>query len=102
MVARTIRESGGVDVLVNNAGGTVDRLFMEKSREVGERELALNPVGPHKLHTSRSSPYDREAGGSIVSMGSDAGRMGEYREAVYPRIHRKTPMDGVRAAEGGG
>ena len=62
MVARTIRESGGVDVLANNAGGTVDRLFMEKSREVGERAGA-EPVGPHKLHPSRSSPYDREAGG---------------------------------------
>ena len=33
MVARSIAEFGSVDVLVNNVGWTVDRLFMEKPRE---------------------------------------------------------------------
>jgi len=83
MVKKTIDDLGTVDVLVNNVGWTIDRLFLEKSREEWEREIQLNfwsdincirAVLPHMVEKKV---------GSIVSLGSDAGRMGEYREAVY-------------------
>ena len=83
MVNRVVGEFGGVDVLVNNVGWTVDRLFMQKPREEWEREVRLNLWSPINC-TRAVLPHmiDRQAG-SIVSISSDAGRMGEYREAVY-------------------
>jgi 2-hydroxycyclohexanecarboxyl-CoA dehydrogenase len=83
MVKKTVDEFGSVDVLVNNVGWTIDRLFLEKPREEWQREIDLNfwsdincirAVLPHMVERKK---------GNVVSIGSDAGRMGEYREAVY-------------------
>ena len=83
MVERVLGQHGAIDVLVNNVGWTIDCLFLEKPREEWEKEVALNlwssincirAVLPHMVEQGR---------GSIVSVASDAGRMGEYREAVY-------------------
>ena len=83
MVSRAVAEFGGVDVLINNVGWTVDRLFMDKPREEWEREVRLNLWSPiNCIHAVLPGMIDRQAG-AIVSISSDAGRMGEYREAVY-------------------
>ena len=83
MVERSIAEFGGIDVLVNNVGWTVDRLFLEKPREEREKEVQVNLWGAiNCIHAVLPSMIERQSG-SIVSMSSDAGRMGEYREAVY-------------------
>ena len=83
MVARSITEFGSVDVLVNNVGWTVDRLFMEKPREEWEKEVKVNLWGAiNCIHGVLPSMIERQSG-AIVSISSDAGRMGEYREAVY-------------------
>lgn len=83
MVARTIAEFGHIDVLVNNVGWTIDRLFLDKPREEYEKELRVNLWGPiNCIHAVLPHMIERQ-GGSIVSISSDAGRMGEYREAVY-------------------
>ncbi|PKB79471.1 MAG: hypothetical protein BZY88_13205 [SAR202 cluster bacterium Io17-Chloro-G9] len=83
MVEQSIAEFGSVDVLVNNVGWTMDRLFTDKPRHEWEKEVrinlwaamnCINAVLPHMI--------ERQAG-SIVSISSDAGRMGEFREAVY-------------------
>lgn len=74
---------GGIDVLVNCAGWTVDRLFLDKPREELEKEIAVDfwgfinftrPVVAHMVSRRR---------GRVVSIASDAGRIGEWREAVY-------------------
>ena len=83
MVRAVEERHGKVDVLVNNVGWTFDRLFMEKTREEWEKEVQLNLWG--MIHCTRAvldGMIKRQAG-AIVSMGSDAGRMGEFREAVY-------------------
>ena len=83
MVAESISEFGSVDVLVNNVGWTVDRLFMEKPRAEWEKEVNVNLWGPiNCIHAVLPSMIERQVG-SIVSISSDAGRMGEYRESVY-------------------
>ena len=83
MVETATAEFGGVDVLVNNAGWTVDRLFLEKPREEWEREVQVNLWGAiNCIHAVLPGMVERQAG-SIVCLSSDAGRMGEYREAVY-------------------
>lgn len=83
MVEETVSEFGPVDVLVNNVGWTVDRLFMEKPRSEWEREVQVNLWGAiNCIHGVLPGMIERQAG-AIVCISSDAGRMGEYREAVY-------------------
>jgi len=83
MVHQAITEFGGVDVLVNNVGWTIDRLFLQKSREEWEREVRVNLWSAiNCIHAVLPHMVDRQSG-AIVSISSDAGRMGEYREAVY-------------------
>ena len=83
MVEQSIAEFGSVDILVNNVGWTIDRLFLEKPREEHEKEVAVNLWSPiNCIHAVLPHMIERQSG-SIVSISSDAGRMGEYREAVY-------------------
>jgi len=76
-------EMGGVDVLVNCAGWTIDRLFMEKPRQEWEREIAIDTWGFINCTRAVLDHMVERRYGRIVSIGSDAGRMGEWREAVY-------------------
>ncbi len=74
---------GGLDVLVNCAGWTIDRLFTEKPRSEWEREIAIDTWGfINSVRAVLDHMIERRYG-RIVSIGSDAGRMGEWREAVY-------------------
>src|SRR6266567_5750791 len=74
---------GGVDVLVNCAGWTIDRLFMEKPRAEWEREIAIDVWGfINSVRAVLDKMVERRYG-RIVSIGSDAGRIGAWREAVY-------------------
>ena len=83
MVEQSIAEFGSIDVLVNSVGWTVDRLFMDKPREEWEKEVRVNLWGTiNCIHAALPSMIERQSG-AIVSISSDAGRMGEYREAVY-------------------
>lgn len=83
MVQTVEAELGPVAVLVNNVGWTMDRLFLEKPRAEWEREVQLNLWSAiNCIQTVLPGMVERKAG-AIVSIGSDAGRMGEYREAVY-------------------
>jgi 2-hydroxycyclohexanecarboxyl-CoA dehydrogenase len=83
MVDEAIAKTGKVDVLVNNVGWTRDFFFLEKPEGDFEREIALNfwsvincikAVLPHMV---------QRKSGVIINIASDAGRMGEPREAVY-------------------
>ena len=74
---------GGVDVLVNNVGWTIDRLFVEKTRDEWEREVQLNLWGMINCTRAVLDGMIARKSGAIVSMGSDAGRIGEFREGVY-------------------
>jgi 2-hydroxycyclohexanecarboxyl-CoA dehydrogenase len=82
-VQHTISTLGKVDVLVNCAGWTIDRLFMEKPRAEWEKEIAIDVWGFINSVRAVLDPMVERGYGRIVSIGSDAGRMGEWREAVY-------------------
>lgn len=83
MAARALDLYGRIDVLVNCAGGTIDRLFLEKPREEWEREVAINFWGFINCTRAVLDSMVERRSGAVVSIGSDAGRMGEWREAVY-------------------
>jgi 2-hydroxycyclohexanecarboxyl-CoA dehydrogenase len=83
MAKRALEEFGQIDILVNNAGWTNNNLFLKKPIEDFEREIAINLWGPiFGIRAVAPSMIERSYG-KIVTIGSDAGRVGEYNEAVY-------------------
>ena len=83
MVKKAIDTFGQVDVLVNNVGWVRDRLFIETPREEWEKEVKLNFWPPINCIRAVLDHMIERRYGHIVSIASDAGRMGEFREAVY-------------------
>jgi len=83
MVEKAADTFGKVDILVNNVGWNVDQLFMEEPREKWEKVVNINFWGPLNCTRAVLGKMVEQKSGAIVSLGSDAGRMGEYREAVY-------------------
>ena len=83
MVKKAIDTFGQVDVLVNNVGWVRDRLFIETPREEWEKEAKLNFWPPINCIRAVLDHMIERRYGHIVSLASDAGRMGEFREAVY-------------------
>jgi 2-hydroxycyclohexanecarboxyl-CoA dehydrogenase len=83
MVRAVEERHGRVDVLVNNVGWTHDRLFVEKTRDEWEKEIQINLWGMINGTRAVLDGMIARRSGAIVSLGSDAGRMGEFREGVY-------------------
>lgn len=83
MAQRALQEFGQVHVLVNNVGWTVDRLFLDKPLEELQRELQLNLWGAILCTRAVLPAMLEKEYGRVVNISSDAGRMGEYQEAVY-------------------
>lgn len=83
MVKKTLEQFGKIDTLVNNAGWGMDRLFIEKPRSEWEKEVNINLWGVINCTRAVLDHMIERKYGKIINIGSDAGRMGEYREAVY-------------------
>jgi 2-hydroxycyclohexanecarboxyl-CoA dehydrogenase len=83
MATAAVERLGAIDVLVNCAGWTVDRLFVEKPREEWEKEIAVDMWGFINCTRAVLDHMIERRQGRIVSISSDAGRVGEWREAVY-------------------
>lgn len=83
LAARTLEAFGHIDILVNNAGWTNNGYFLEKPYRDFEREIDINLWGPiHCVRAVAPSMIERSYG-KIITIGSDAGRVGEFKEAVY-------------------
>jgi len=82
-VARAATEFGGVDILVNNAGWDKLEPFVQSTPETWDKVIAINFRGV--IHCCRAAIPQLQArgGGKIVSIASDAGRVGSLGEAVY-------------------
>ena len=74
---------GAIDILVNNAGWDRIEPFVESSPETWDKVIAINLRGPINLcHTVAPQMMERKQG-KIISISSDAGRVGSTGEAVY-------------------
>ena len=83
MVKQTLEEFKQIDVLVNNAIWMTEGLFIEQNRDIWQKEVDVCFWGVINCTKAVLPHMVERKYGKIVNMGSDAARMGEYKEAVY-------------------
>ncbi len=82
-VQRVTDGCGPIDILVNNAGWDKIEPFVESAPETWDKVIAINLRGPINFcHTIAPQMIARKRG-KIISVSSDAGRVGSTGEAVY-------------------
>lgn len=74
---------GGLQILVNCAGWDKPMPFVDTTPEFWERILAINLKGPMACARAALRHMIKHQSGKIVSIASDAGRVGSSGEAVY-------------------
>jgi 2-hydroxycyclohexanecarboxyl-CoA dehydrogenase len=82
-VATVERELGPLDILVNNAGWDKLEPFVESTPETWDKVIAINFRGVLNCCRAVIPQMQSRGGGKIVSISSDAGRVGSSGEAVY-------------------
>jgi 2-hydroxycyclohexanecarboxyl-CoA dehydrogenase len=80
---RVLQTFGKIDVLINNAGWDELKPFLQTTPDFWERIIAINYRSVlNTCYTVLPHMVTRKAG-SVVSISSDAGRVGSMGEAVY-------------------
>lgn len=82
-VARTENAFGPIDVLINNAGWDRFCLFLDTDAELREKVVRINLHGPLNMHHAVLGRMVERKSGKVVSVASDAGRVGSSGQAVY-------------------
>jgi 2-hydroxycyclohexanecarboxyl-CoA dehydrogenase len=74
---------GGLHILVNCAGWDTPMPFVDTTPEFWEKILAINLKGPMACTRAALRHMIKQESGKIISIASDAGRVGSSGEAVY-------------------
>ncbi len=82
-IARFSQDAGGIVGLVNNAGWDVAKPFLETDADFWQKVIDINLVGPLNVTKAVLSRMQANGRGRVVSVASDAGRVGSSGEAVY-------------------
>ncbi|MBW2028697.1 MAG: glucose 1-dehydrogenase [Deltaproteobacteria bacterium] len=83
MVEETVKRYGKVDILVSNAGWDELRPFLHTDRGFWDKILNLNLLGHMNCVKAVLPHMLKNKYGKIVTIGSDAGRLGNPMEAPY-------------------
>ena len=76
-------ELGGVDVLVNNAGITVDKKFVDMTREDWDRVMDVNLGGVYNCTKVCFDDLREAHEGRLINISSVVGQQGNYGQANY-------------------
>ena len=82
-VKQAVAEAGPVDILVNNAGWDMFKPFLKTEPDFWQKIISLNLVGAMNLLHCVLPGMVARGSGKVVSVASDAGRVGSSGEAVY-------------------
>lgn len=82
LVERAVSAFGGVDIVVNNVGGTEPRPFLDTSAGYLERAFHFNVTTAFAL-TKAATPQLLERRGSVVNISSAMGRMRDRGFVAY-------------------
>jgi 2-hydroxycyclohexanecarboxyl-CoA dehydrogenase len=82
-VAEVVERLGPIDVLVNNAGWDRIEQFVDSDADTWDRVLAINLRGPISVTRAVLDAMLERRRGRIVTIASDAGRVGSSGEVVY-------------------
>ena len=80
---RIERELGPIDILVNNTGWDVVQPFLETGPELWDKLIAINFRGILNCCKAVAPRMQSRSSGKIISISSDAARVGSTGEAVY-------------------
>ena len=77
------KEAGPIEILVNNAGWDKAMPFLKSTPELWKKVIDINLYGPVNMHYAVLPGMVERKRGRVVSIASDAGRVGSSGEAVY-------------------
>lgn len=83
VVEQVVAQHQGVDILINCAGAWRAGLFTESTPDDWAFEINVCLMGVINCTRAVIDPMVARGGGKIVNISSDAGRIGEFRQAVY-------------------
>ena len=83
LVAVATERLGGLDLLVNNAGGSAPRAFLETSARSFEKAFTFNVTTAFELTKQAVPAMLERGGGAVVNISSAAGRMPNRGFAAY-------------------
>ena len=82
-VKTAVGDAGPVDILVNNAGWDMFRPFLQTDPAFWQKIISINLFGAMNLLHCVLPGMVARGGGKVVSIASDAGRVGSSGEAPY-------------------
>lgn len=83
LVDIAVEELGGLDLLVNNAGGSMPKALLETSVRSFERAFTFNVTTAFELTKQAVPAMLERGGGSVVNISSAAGRLPDRGFAAY-------------------
>jgi 7-alpha-hydroxysteroid dehydrogenase len=83
LVDAAVNELGGLDIVVNNAGGTMPQAFMDTSEKAFEHALRWNVTTAFNLSQLAVPHLLERGGGSILNITSVAGSFGDRGFSAY-------------------
>ncbi len=78
-----VAQAGSLEALVNNAGWDRAGNFLETEPDLWRKLVDINLIGALNVTKAALEPMLRQGEGRIVSIASDAGRVGSSGESVY-------------------
>jgi 3-oxoacyl-[acyl-carrier protein] reductase len=78
-----LTDFGGLHILVNNAGISIDALIMRFKDEDWKKTLDINLTGAFNLMRAATRPMMKQRSGAIVNIASVVGEMGNAGQAAY-------------------
>lgn len=83
LVETCVREFGGIDVMVNNAGIVRDRTLLKMTDEDFDEVIAVNLRGPFLCTRAAARAMREQGGGHIIQVTSASGLVGNFGQTNY-------------------